>query len=259
MSFKSWQSYSVFSQEVIKGDRYIHSDAVNNFLSNVMETSKTHVKIVNPGSVFWRAQIGSDCEWVPVSEDDEETVDQPVPFSPKRMKPVQYEASEGRVNPKGIPCLYLATDKETAMAEVRPSLHSDISVWQFKMVKELQLIDCSVHAPKKGGYRIFFKEPDDKQKEKAVWADIDRAFSRPVTPSDRSSDYVPTQIIAELFKNNGFDGILYKSSLADGLNLALFDIDAATTGDCALVCRVEEIKFSYSCGNPCFPKNDENT
>ncbi len=242
----------MFSQEVTKGNRYIHSDAVNNFLSNVLETSKTHVKIVNPGSVFWRAQLGSDCEWVPVSEDDEETVDQPVPFSPERMKPLQYEASEGRVNPKGIPCLYLATDKETAMAEVRPWLRSHISVGQFKTVNELTLINCSLHPSKKGGYRIFLKEPDDKQKEKAVWADIDRAFSRPVTPSDRSSDYVPTQIIAELFKNKGFDGVCYRSVLADGLNIALFDINAAKIVNCFLY-EVEEIKFSFQqSGNPYF-------
>lgn len=254
MSFKSWQSYWTFSQEVTRGNRYIHNDAIKEFLSNVLDTSKAHVKIASPGSVFWRAQLGS--EWL------EETVDEPIqlPLSPARMKPLQYEAAEGRVNPKGIPCLYLATDQETAMAEVRPWLHSDISVWQFKTVRELRLIDCSVHAPKIGGYRfVIFKEPDKKAREKAVWADIDRAFSQPVTPSDKSSDYVPTQIIAELFKSNGFDGLLYKSSLADGVNLALFDIDAATTGNYALVCRVEEIKFSFSCGNPCFPKNDENT
>ena len=252
MSFKSWQSYWTFSQEVTRGNRYIHNDAIKEFLSNVLDTSKAHVKIASPGSVFWRAQLGS--EWL------EETVDEPIqlPLSPARMKPLQYEASEGRVNPKGIPCLYLATDQETAMAEVRPWLHSDISVWQFKTVRELRLIDCSVHAPKTGGFRFFFEEPDEKEKEKAVWADIDRAFSRPVTLSDKSSDYVPTQIIAELFKTNGSDGILYKSSLADGLNLALFDIGAATVGNYALVHRVKDIKFSFDSGQEYFSESAED-
>ena len=252
MSFKSWQSYWMFSQEMTQGNRYIHSDNVKDFLSNVLETSEAHEKIVKAGEEFWRAQLGS--EWL------EETVDEPIqlPLSPERMKPVQYEASEGRANPKGIPCLYLATDKETAMAEVRPWIHSDISVWQFKTVRELRLINCSVHAPKRGGYIIYFEEPDEKKREKAVWADIDRAFSRPVTPSDKSSDYVPTQIIAELFKSNGFDGLFYKSSLSDGFNLALFDISTAAVGNFALVHRVEEIKFSFSSGNPYFPMRDAN-
>ena len=247
MSFKSWQSYWRFSQEVTRGNRYIYSDAVKDFLSNVLETSRSYEKIVKPEEKFWRAQLGSD--WI------EEDVDEPIqlPFPPERMKPLQYEASEGRANPKGISCLYLAIDKETAMAEVRPWLHSDISVGQFKTVRELKLIDCSVHAPKRGGYIIYFEEPDEKKREKAVWADIDRAFSRPVTPSDKSSDYVPTQIIAELFKNNGVDGIFYKSSLSNGLNLALFDIGAATVGNYALVHRVEDIKFSFDSGQEYFP------
>lgn len=38
------------------------------------------------------------------------------------------------------------------------------------------------------------------------------------------ADYVPTQVIAELLKNSGYDGIFYKSSLSkDGVNVAFFD------------------------------------
>src|ERR1039458_6332974 len=36
------------------------------------------------------------------------------------MKPKPEKAKEGRVNPKGIPCLHLATHEDTAMSEVRP-------------------------------------------------------------------------------------------------------------------------------------------
>lgn len=158
------------------------------------------------------------------------------------MKPLQEQASEGRANPKGIPCLYLATDKETAMSEVRPWLRSRISVGQFKTVKELTLIDCSKYSS--GAFAYYEGEPDEETKQKAVWAEIDSAFSRPVTPSDKSSDYVPTQIIAELFKNNGFDGVRYKSALSDGLNVALFDMNAATMVDC-FVYIVEKIQFSF--------------
>lgn len=130
MSFKSWRSYYVFSREVKRGSRYIHSDEVKDFLLNVLETSEDRVTIVNPDNLFWRAQLGS--EWLDVQDGDEIVVDEPAPFSEERMKPIQYEASEGRANPKGISCLYLATDKETAMSEVRPWLGSDISVGQFK-------------------------------------------------------------------------------------------------------------------------------
>ena len=240
MSFKSWQSYWKFSQEVRRGSRYMHGEDVKDFLSNVLETSKARETPVKPGSVFWRAQLGSERR--SIIQDGEEVGDEPVPFSPPRMKPLLFEASEGRVNPQGIPCLYLATKKETAMAEVRPGLHSDISVGQFRTVKELKLINCAVHPP--DGLTVYWEEPDDQKKEKAVWADIDRAFSQPVTQSDKSSEYVPTQIIAELFKSNGFDGVFYRSAPSVDLNLALFDIDAATILNC-VVYEAEKIQFSF--------------
>ena len=60
MSFKSWQSYWKFSQEVRRGSRYMHGEDVKDFLSNVLETSKARETPVKLGSVFWRAQLGSN-------------------------------------------------------------------------------------------------------------------------------------------------------------------------------------------------------
>ena len=132
---------------------------------------------------------------------------------------------------------------------------------QFKTVKELKLINCAVHPP--DGLTVYWEEPDDQKKEKAVWADIDRAFSQPVTQSDKSSEYVPTQIIAELFKSNGFDGVIYRSAVARGkneYNLALFNIAAATLLNCFL-CRVEKIRYSFTeSGNGySTPRSDSGT
>lgn len=172
---------------------------------------------------MWRAQLGHG--WESPYAGAESTDYLPVPFPPERMKPLIGEAAEGRANPKGISYLYLATTKETAMAEVRPWLGSLMSVGQFKTTKDMVLINCSVNNKKK---KIYPYEPDAEKKEQAVWADIDSAFSKPITVNDRIADYVPTQIIAELFRTEGFDGIFYKSMLGDGHNVALFDIDSAT-------------------------------
>ena len=70
------------------------------------------------------------------------------------------------------------------------------------------------------------RELPPKKREETVWAQIDKAFARPVTPRDDSADYVPTQVLAEFFRANGFDGIGYRSSLGAGHNIVLFDIDA---------------------------------
>jgi len=124
------------------------------------------------------------------------------------MVPLDYPANEGRVNPRGIPYLYLATDKETAMGEARPWVGSEISVAQFKLLKTVTIVDCSVSHSL--GDPIYFNaesaemyEPDEEEREKAVWTDIDKAFSRPVIVNENLAQYAPTQIIAELFKKNG--------------------------------------------------------
>jgi len=73
-----------------------------------------------------------------------------------------------------------------------------------------------------------------EQREKAVWIDIDNAFSEPVTKSDDAGDYVPTQILAEVFKSAGYDAIVYKSQFGEkGFNIVVFNPDNADVINCA--------------------------
>ena len=83
-----------------------------------------------------------------------------------------------------------------------------------------------------------------------VVADIDRAFSRPITPSDDAADHVPTQIIAELFRSKGEDGIIYRSAFSGGHNVTLFDLNAADLVSCVLY-EVKDRSFDFrQAGNP---------
>lgn len=78
---------------------------------------------------LWRAQLGHDLR---PEYAGEELIDYfPTAYKPERMKPLRDSAREGRANPKGIPYLYIATDKETAMSEVRPWIGSIISAGCF--------------------------------------------------------------------------------------------------------------------------------
>ena len=248
MEFKSWLSFHWFEDKTKRGYRYIHDAEVNIFFDTILETSKSRERFFPKDKLLWRSQLGND--WSPIIENGEEVAEVHAPLSPERMKPLSYKATEGRANPKGIPCLYLATDKETAMSEVRPWIGSYISVGQFKVIKDLKLIDCSVHHDK--GVAIYFEEPEPPKREEAVWADVDRAFSRPVTPNDDVGDYVPTQILAELFKKNGYDGLIYKSNLGKGFNVAIFDLDVAELINCSLF-TVKQVNLSFSeTSNPYF-------
>jgi hypothetical protein len=246
--FHSWRSYWEFEKSVKFHNRYVRDPSAAKFLDTVLVTSKNRRKIIPKGGYLWRAQLGQD------TDDDGQVWG----LSPKRMKPIPGLASEGRANPNGIQYLYLATDKETAMAEVRPWLGSSISVGQFRINRRLSTVDCSAD----GNSPIFFlgeREPEPRRRERAVWSHINDAFSRPVNLSDEVGAYVPTQIIAELFKNEGIDGLLYRSSLGKGTNVVLFNPEDADIVNCCPY-NVKEIHFDFEqTGNPYVVKSKKKT
>jgi len=233
VEFDSWRSYRLFEQSVKYKARHIFEDHVESFLEKVLATSVSRKRNLESGEVFLRAQLGF--EWKEYVQGDE-TFEVEAPFSKDRMKPKLNSAREGRVNPKGIPCLYLATDGKTAMAEVRPWVGSYISVGRFQLQRNLTLVDCSVDIA--SGFIFHLDEPDLAERERSVWADINKAFSEPVSLDDSTAEYAPTQILAESFRKHGYDGVVYKSVLGDGSNLALFEIGAAEL----ITCRLYEVK-----------------
>lgn len=187
--------------------------------------------------------ISIDNAWRPetLCDDDGhviESFDVEDPFPPERMMPLADRAFEGRVNPKGIPCLYFSTDMDTAMTETRPWIGSCVSVAQFVMLKELSVVDCSSDdewMPWPGSH----PEP-----ENYVWGAINRALSHPVTRSDDVAEYAPTQVLAEAFRGAGFDGIVYGSKLGTGKTAAVFDLSAAELANCHLY-RVEALNLKF--------------
>jgi len=221
-SFQSSRSYWNFAKAARRSSRYIQTPETKGFLDTVLVTCQQRVQEIPAGNLFWRAQLGH--KWRPIADDVDDEI--PCAFSPARMLPLPDSASDGRANPRGIPCLYVATNKETAMSEVRPWMGSYVSVSQLRTSRDLKIVDCArLHE----GYSFFLSEPNDQERNEAVWRDIDQAFAEPVTRSDDHTDYVPTQILAELFKHAGFDGVVYRSKFGEnGFNIAIFDTCAAT-------------------------------
>jgi len=118
---------------------------LNGFIDILERTIRIQLKSRRVGYLLgagasWRPHYQHD----PDTEEDIHVDDFPCPFPYARMKPLSDSATEGRANPKGIPCLYVATDKETAMSEVRPWLGAILSVAIFKLPKDLKIIDFSV-------------------------------------------------------------------------------------------------------------------
>lgn len=262
-SFKSVHDYQEFAKAVRGKRRFVQSADVTAFLEAASNASNERQTPLTAGRTLWRAQTGSR-DWQNCDDAGHEWVED-APFPPERMIPPLRNQSEGRVNPRGIAYLYLASDQKTAVSEVRPWSGALVSVAAFETTRDLRLFDFSKSHGKAGGWGYLLNVPTDQwerlsqaQIDQAVWADIDNAFSRPVGPNDEYTNYIPTQIIAEYFLAQGFDGIIYKSDLNEkGFNVALFDIDAAAFKFCQLfnVSRVEYDSKEF--GNPWFLENGE--
>ena len=240
--FASWESYQNFAEGVLRSRRYIWEPEVRAFLNTVLATANGRNFTISKGDKLYRAQQG-----IEVIEEDNDGRLHLVAYGRERMKPLKNRGREGRANPTSIPVLYLATTMQTAISEIKPWIGSEISVAMFSIVRDLKAVDLSwwhdrfslEYMPLDG------TEPNAEDREKAVWIDIDNAFSRPVTRTDAALDYVPTQILAELFRDAGYDALVYKSQFGEGgYNVALFGLDDAKAIN-GVPCEVTKIDVQF--------------
>ena len=107
---------------------------------------------------------------------------------------------------------------------------------------------------------IFFEaEPEPGRRNTAVWGDIGHAFREPVMRDDDIASYAPTQVIAETFRSEGFDGVAYRSAFGtDRFNVALFDLQAAEVTSAELH-EIRDVTFEHEqTANPYYVKLDEH-
>lgn len=234
MAFASQSAFRDFDRSVRRDFRYARTPEQAAFLDAVTTTSGNRVRKLKAGAHFFRAQLGHG--WTKQEIAPGEYEEFPGAHSPDRMIPDPQFVGDGRVNAKGIVCLYLATKEETAALEVRPLIGSYVSIAQFRIVRDLRIVDCSERLA--GNFSRYFKKDwTPEEIEQQVWTDINDAFSAPVERSDGGLTYIPTQIVAETLRLQGCDGVAYKSSYGeDGYNIALFDVTAAELRSCGLHC-----------------------
>jgi hypothetical protein len=240
--FETVLDYYLLKESVIEHGRYRYSAEHEEFLKTVEETSLKHEYNLPAGTTLFRSQLGHRTK--PATKGSGRITDAPVPFPRVRMTPEPRSAKEGRINPKGIPCLYLADNQKTAMSEVRPWIGAIVSIGHFRTVRELKLTDCT--AASSGISLADISKRDQPQFEDFIWGQISASFSEPVTDSDMKADYAPTQLLAEVFKKVGFDGIRYKSLLGKkGYSFALFDLKDAKLFRCG-ICHTLTLDHTFS-------------
>jgi hypothetical protein len=144
---------------------------------------------------------------------------------PKRI------ASHGRANPAGIPYLYLGSTQETAVSEIRPHTGEMACVADFTTPLNLKLVD--LRHPKKMVSPFLLPDAEDIGRMRSDLPFLERLgdeLTRPVVPQSAAIDYTPSQYLCEFIKKCGYDGVVYRSSVSDGINLALFAPTLARPG-----------------------------
>lgn len=132
--------------------------------------------------------------------------------------PPPTKATPGRLNRDGVSFLYLSTDEATAAAEVRPHPGHRVSLASFRSLKELRLADFSAIDI------ADFSRSDAALEIFHLGHTISREISLPITPEERHK-YSVTQLLADIVRQHGYEGIQFPSSVAPGANICVFHPD----------------------------------
>ncbi|MBU0620611.1 MAG: RES family NAD+ phosphorylase [Gammaproteobacteria bacterium] len=151
------------------------------------------------------------------------TGDTPYPID-QMGAPSKHLATYGRANPTGIPYLYLGSHPETAVSEVRPHTGEVACVADFLISAPLKAVD--LRNPRKLVSPFVLGDASAIGQLRADIPFLERLgeeLTRPVLPRSSGIDYIPSQYLCEFIKKSGYDGVVYRSSVSMGINLALFD------------------------------------
>ncbi len=194
--------------------------------------------VVSAGRHYYRARIGYQKKGVPIVG---EWSPKPhyLPYKDKLIGRVPPPlAKNGRMNRQGVSFLYVASDSDTALAEVRPHPGQYVSIGKFVSNKSLRIADFT-------NIKIKNYCSQHKIQDLITLQTINELFSRPV-PNQMGGQYLITQLLADAIRKLGYDGVGYKSSVGSGTNLAIFNPSFFKyTEEDTNVVYIKEVKCLY--------------
>lgn len=140
------------------------------------------------------------------------------------------KARAGRMNPAGIPYLYVAFDTKTALQEIgEPTAKTEATFMAtFELTEPLLVIDLTRLPPPPS---VFDLEKKDEREKLLFARGFVDAISKPVIKNGQEHvEYVPSQVVceylAQVFKPRGnatLGGLVFPSSVREGgRNLVVF-------------------------------------
>lgn len=239
---------SQLEKDLLEKNHFLLEESFKEKILNFVDYLSNNINI---DSIYYRARIGykekiknNNSNYLDKSTD---FVYEPFKYQDIGSVPVK-KSQEGRLNKKGESFLYLATDIETAISEVRPDPDHIVSVAKFKLIDNIKVVDFDKAF-------ILLSENENTIKEFTFLAHIEQILSHPVT-KDEKHLYFISQFFADVFRKIGFDGVLFSSSISQGQNLVVFNPDNFKyIENSSKVFNIKSLKYAY---NELLVKNEEN-
>ncbi|WP_372808116.1 RES family NAD+ phosphorylase [Pontiella sp.] len=232
----TYDAYQTFADKVVNKSRFVLDEESKKFRAFLQDSARKRKRPVGQDQQLVRARKGH--------AGIENSFFQPYPIE-QMLAPPPDKASEGRINPKGIPCFYAADSIETAVSEMRPWIGELISVAFFRPFATLSAIDLTNDIESPLALKICMRKElpaSPAEIETQLWSELNHAFSQPVSNTTEVAEYAPTQIISEWLKSWGYDGVVYKSSIhTDGKNYAFFNANLFTEGNEAGMSQIHRV------------------
>lgn len=169
------------------------------------------------GTKFWRARLGVESKLIyqNISLTSLKRKLKYIPHSGEAISAPPFgSARGGRLNRQGVSVLYMASDVETAIAELRPHPGHLMSLGQFKAKESIKYANLADH-----DIREFLS--DDLLNTLNHILSFSKVLNLPVQPENQSL-YMATQLFSDAFRKAGFEAVSFRSSLGDGINFASF-------------------------------------
>ena len=213
--------WELFKARVKHNVRYLDADAIKNLKQIFfgIENISGAIKNLKKGTLVHRCRLETDHKTAKSYLEE--------PFIHLSAPPREL-SKHNRLSAKGISCFYGAFNQETAVAEVRPAIHSLIFSCKFELRRPIRVIDLTVFRNVKD-YRPFDKRYADRHKLFRFLNEFLKELKSPISPEEADLDYLPAQVVAEYFRHHmgteigKIEGIIYYSSQKkNGKNIALF-------------------------------------
>lgn len=188
--------YMKFASELKKENRFFVDSTYLELFDVIISQSKF---TVDENVELYRGRINKRDDTTPFTGEE---IGMPKP---------EISTSHGRANPYGINYMYLSQNPETVIAELRPNIGELISVGQFRLTTNKEVIRLGNVASISGS----INDKWDSLFVSNFMMYLIISFSRPIDSNKKELEYLPSQYFSEYCKTNGYDGIMFLSSVMD--------------------------------------------